>query len=79
MDGPCIDFWPHGKAACEGQYQNGKEDGIWHFYNKDGTIQAIILFKEGKVVNDSQYIYDANGTLHEIIQSNQFEHPKDSE
>jgi antitoxin component YwqK of YwqJK toxin-antitoxin module len=79
VHGPYVDFWSNGKVACEGQHQEGKQEGIWHFYNEDGAIQAIIQFKQDKVINDSQYIYYDDGKLREIIQSNQFKHPKDGQ
>ncbi len=79
VHGPYVAFWLNGKVSTEGQYLEGKQEGIWHFYNEDGTIHAIILFKSDKVINDSQYIYDDDGTLLEIVQSNQFKHPADTQ
>jgi antitoxin component YwqK of YwqJK toxin-antitoxin module len=49
--GPFHDFWPNGKVACEGQYYEGKQEGIWHFYNMDGSLMEIIHFKDGKEIN----------------------------
>lgn len=68
VHGPYIDFWANGKVACEGQYQEGKQDGVWHFYNENGNLHAIIQFKQGRMIGDSQYTYNEDGSLQDIIQ-----------
>lgn len=53
VHGPYIDFWSNGRVACEGHFENGKREGIWHFYNKDGTVNEIVVFKLGKEISTS--------------------------
>jgi antitoxin component YwqK of YwqJK toxin-antitoxin module len=72
VHGPYLDFWSNEKVACEGQHHEGKQEGIWHFYNKDGTMQALILFKEGNQIESTQYIFDEDGKLRDIVCSNDF-------
>jgi antitoxin component YwqK of YwqJK toxin-antitoxin module len=52
VDGPFLDYWPSGKVASEGQFQAGIQEGIWHFYNEDGTLLEVIHFKQGKEIID---------------------------
>jgi antitoxin component YwqK of YwqJK toxin-antitoxin module len=66
LHGPYLDYWSNGKVSCEGQYYDGKQDGMWHFYTDNGVIHAIIQFKNGKVIEDTQYSYDADGNPSEI-------------
>lgn len=72
LHGPYVGFWPNGKVSSEGQHDNGKQEGIWHFYNDDGAIHAITHFKDGKGIEDTQYIYDEDGILSDIIRSHEF-------
>ena|ERR1700694_3718813 len=48
VHGPYLEFWSNGRVATEGQFHEGMQEGIWHFYHKDGTFSEIIHFKQGK-------------------------------
>lgn len=50
VHGTYVDFWSSGKVACEGQYQDGTPDGMWHYYSPDGTLREVIRFKDGKEI-----------------------------
>jgi antitoxin component YwqK of YwqJK toxin-antitoxin module len=50
VHGPYRDFWTNGKVASEGQFQEGQKEGIWHYYNPDGTFRELVEFKAGREV-----------------------------
>ncbi|MCI0640873.1 MAG: hypothetical protein L0Y72_30355 [Gemmataceae bacterium] len=50
VHGPFVDYWSDGKVASEGQFVNGRQDGLWHFYFEDGRLSEIIHFKDGKEI-----------------------------
>ena len=75
LHGRYVCFWSNGKVSTEGQYNESKHDGIWHYYNEDGGIYAIIQFRDGNVIDDAQYSYDADGNLIDIIHSSDFKNP----
>lgn len=78
LHGPYVDFWRNGKVSSEGQHDKGEQEGIWHFYNEDGTISAIIHFKDGKGIEDTQYIYDEDGILRDIFRIHEKKEGRDS-
>ena len=39
MEGLGIQWYPNGQKQVEGNYKGGKKDGLWNFYNEDGTIR----------------------------------------
>ena len=39
MDGPWVSFYDNGQKKEEGMYENGREVGVWTFYNEDGSIK----------------------------------------
>jgi antitoxin component YwqK of YwqJK toxin-antitoxin module len=51
VHGPYLDFWSTGGVACEGQFVDGFQDGVWHYYHKDGTLMEIVHFKHGNAIN----------------------------
>ena len=44
-------FYEDGSLYLEGNSKNGKRDGIWITYKRDGTIESEELFREGEAVN----------------------------
>jgi antitoxin component YwqK of YwqJK toxin-antitoxin module len=49
-DGPYRDYWSDGVLACDGQYRDGVQDGVWRFYDRDGTPREVIRFSGGHEV-----------------------------
>jgi antitoxin component YwqK of YwqJK toxin-antitoxin module len=45
-----------------GKYKNGKKDGYWKWYRKDGTKLKTGYFKEGKLAEEWMR-YDKKGRL----------------
>jgi hypothetical protein len=52
VHGPYLGYWKNGKVSCEGNYEEGKQEGIWHFYNLDGSLMEIVRFNQGKEIID---------------------------
>jgi antitoxin component YwqK of YwqJK toxin-antitoxin module len=58
-NGYYVFFFENGQMKKEGNYENGKESGVWRTYNPDGTLARITEFN-GE--NDYQYTnYYSNG------------------
>ena len=43
-----------GKPVVKGRYAQGKEDGMWYWYDKEGNIRYIGLFNNGVLENPDQ-------------------------
>jgi len=42
----------HGEInAVEGNYVNGLEEGVWHYWNREGKKYKTITYKKGKEIN----------------------------
>ena len=51
-DGLSIQWYPNGRKAMEGNYKDGKQDGLWVFYNdEDGAEYARETYKDGVKIN----------------------------
>jgi antitoxin component YwqK of YwqJK toxin-antitoxin module len=49
-----------------GQYENGKETGLWKWFDKDSTLYQTAIYENG-VYNGEYLIYYPNGRLKEKI------------
>src|SRR5438067_1254117 len=67
------DFYKNGKLRYEGQYINGKQNGIWKWYWENGKIKDLAEFKEGKYVNYRFHFFE-NGKLNHIEYISQSEY-----
>ena len=38
-----------------GRMKNGKKDGKWTYYNKDGSIDKVEEYKNGKLIETKEY------------------------
>lgn len=52
--GPWKAFYPNGQVEWEGFYQNGKKHGIFKYYNKEGKVQDVRKYDNGKRLEDSK-------------------------
>jgi hypothetical protein len=47
-DGPYTVYWESGPIICmQGQYVDGRQEGIWTSWDRDGTVS-----RQGRYVND---------------------------
>ena len=45
--------WMSGYKWVQGTYKNGKKEGVWLWFNKDGSISKKINYINGKEVNEN--------------------------
>ena len=45
--------WSEGYRQISGEYNKGKKHGAWHWYNRDGSIQKTVVYKNGIEVKES--------------------------
>ncbi|WP_410207737.1 toxin-antitoxin system YwqK family antitoxin [Fusobacterium sp.] len=46
-------FWGNGNVLEEGQYKNWAKDGTWKKYRKNGELDTVTEYKNGRVVEQS--------------------------
>jgi hypothetical protein len=42
--------WMGGYRRVAGYYKNGKEEGTWRWFDKDGNVTKTVEYKEGKEI-----------------------------
>ena len=42
-----ISYWSNGKKRYEGNYKDGKEDGLWTEWYENGQKKQEVTFKDG--------------------------------
>jgi len=52
--GTWIDFHPNGVLAMEGYYMNGKKNGIFKKFDKQGNLVSLEKYRDGELVMDSE-------------------------
>ena len=60
--GVAFDIWRNGQLAYEGNYINGKQDGLAQYWFRNGLLQKEGNYKDGEMNGLAQYWYD-NGQL----------------
>ena len=46
-----------------GRMKNGKKDGKWTYYNKDGSLKGDVIYKDGEIWNGLVVSYYENGQI----------------
>ena len=48
-NGEFVRFYENGQLQSKGNYKDGKPDGLWEFFNKDGSIdtEKTGIYKNG--------------------------------
>jgi antitoxin component YwqK of YwqJK toxin-antitoxin module len=44
--------WEGQRLHIEGNYKNGKEEGLWKVYNDDGSVYRLTEYRDGIEVSD---------------------------
>jgi antitoxin component YwqK of YwqJK toxin-antitoxin module len=57
LDGSYFLFYDDGVPQEIGYYIEGKEEGVWLKYNKDGELLSERNFDRGKLINTKIYLY----------------------
>lgn len=50
-------YYPNGQLASEGNYKNGKEDGLWIDYHQNGQVAAKGFYCNGLEIGEWEF-YD---------------------
>lgn len=48
IDGPYCDYWSTGGVSSEGQFVQGRQHGVWHYYTDKGTLEEVVEFNHGE-------------------------------
>ena len=48
-------FFPSGKLESVGKFREGRKDGKWVYYNKDGRKIRVVTFNYGELVTEKSY------------------------
>jgi antitoxin component YwqK of YwqJK toxin-antitoxin module len=52
LDGLMTTWYKSGQKREERNYKVGKQDGLWIYYNPDGTERSRNTYKDGEEVHD---------------------------
>jgi len=55
------EFHENGKKASEGNYKDGKKDGLWTFWYENGQKEKEDTYKDGKVI--SSKVWNEDGSV----------------
>ncbi|MEI6437022.1 MAG: hypothetical protein WCP32_19530, partial [Bacteroidota bacterium] len=65
-DGYWKDYYPDGSLKAEGNYDNGKQIGLWKYYHPNGKIEQTGKFnKQGKLDGNWKWYFDNSELLKE--------------
>ena len=53
--GKWLYFHPNGELASKGKFTSGKKEGLWQFYDKTGTKNRVVRFKNGNIISQKEY------------------------
>jgi TonB family protein len=69
-DGPATYYFRSGAQSATGQFANGKRDGVWQYWNEDGTLRQKITWRAGsKVLPHRTYTIRANdGAVPQLVE-----------
>ncbi|HYV93727.1 MAG TPA: hypothetical protein VE978_18270 [Chitinophagales bacterium] len=62
ISGKRLEYYPDGNVKEEQYYKNGKPDSLWTHYFRNGKVQAIGEFKNGKL-NGYTKTFDEEGRI----------------
>ena len=54
LEGPWVNYSENGQIIMVGNYKNGKEDGEWKWFEKDGSTIKVLsgTYKNGEKISD---------------------------
>ena len=56
---------PTGEKEMEGNFKDGKRDGLWMAWHRNGQKKGEVNFKDGKLVEGSEKRWNEKGELRE--------------
>ncbi len=54
------EYYESGQLQGEGNYKDGKQEGIAKYYHENGQLQAGANFKNGVIISEKKYDSDGN-------------------
>jgi hypothetical protein len=69
-NGLFVSFLPNGGKGEEGNYLNGRKDGIWRKWWEKGNVIDSSLFDNGEQIMQASFRYYPNGKLFSLIIAN---------
>lgn len=64
-----VDYYDNGNVRFQGSEVDGKPDGRWEFFRRDGSIMRSGNFKAGEQVGE-WVTYDRQGNVKKVTQLN---------
>jgi len=61
-EGAYREYHPNGQLFVEGQFKNGRQDGVWTYFFENGQVNRKSTYADGKL-NGSWDVFRADGTL----------------
>jgi antitoxin component YwqK of YwqJK toxin-antitoxin module len=55
-DGYWIKYYESGVIKEQGSYHKGNKDGIWEYFDENGSLVKVALFKRGREIDRRVYI-----------------------
>lgn len=46
--------WSEGYRQIQGEYENGKENGTWCWFNRNGSIQNTVIYDSGNKLSEQR-------------------------
>jgi protein TonB len=66
-DGPVTYYFRSGPKSTTGQFANGKREGVWQYWNEDGTLRHKLTWHGGRKVV-ATYVFTAQNTVDNVPQ-----------
>lgn len=59
LHGPYRAYYPDGAVQEDGQYVDGKPDGLWHHFFANGVLKMKLTYKGGQPASDVTYYFES--------------------
>ncbi len=67
-DGPATYYFRSGAKRTTGRFANGKREGVWQYWNEDGTLRQKITWRAGRTVVVFTKEADADSRVPQIVE-----------
>lgn len=67
-EGPATYYFRSGPKSATGQFADGKREGVWQYWNEDGSLRQKILWHAGRKVIHTNVIQAASSNVPLMVQ-----------
>lgn len=67
-DGPATYYFRSGPRRTTGQFANGQREGLWHYWNEDGTLRQNIAWHAGRKVIATYTLVATDSSVPHLIE-----------